>query len=81
MILGNPSPSVIWWSSHNLIDDSYNELHGVVHNDLAVPNLNRNYLFKTFTCVASNSKLTDPLAVATSIDINCKYSSMAQKAL
>ncbi|CAL4149715.1 unnamed protein product, partial [Meganyctiphanes norvegica] len=68
---GIPRPQVSWWHDGSLLDDASEVSVGdVTRNTLQLPRLSRHHLHQVFTCQASNSNLTQPLATAVTLDLS-----------
>ena len=74
-IPGSPAPSVIWWKEGSVFDDTYELLgskENTVTNTLRYSKLSRDDAAAKFTCQASNTKQTPPVATDTHVTLNCK---------
>ncbi|GFT53672.1 nephrin [Nephila pilipes] len=70
---GKPIPSLVWWRSRRIIDDSYEVLdHGITRNELFIEKLQRRDLMATLTCQTTNNKISPPLEASVTLDIHCK---------
>ncbi|XP_069944593.1 protein turtle homolog B [Cherax quadricarinatus] len=68
---GRPAPQVVWWNEATLLDDVIEEQKTeYTVNTLTLPALTRDDLYRVFTCKASNSNLSVPLAAAVTIDLS-----------
>ena len=74
-ISGSPAPSVIWWKEGSVYDDTYELLsskENTVTNTLRYSKLSRDDAAAKFTCQASNTKQTPPVATDTHVTLNRK---------
>lgn len=73
LLPGQPPPSVLWWRSRRIIDDSY-ELsgRGLTRNEFFIDKLQRKDLMATLTCQASNNNISPPVEASVTLDINCE---------
>ena len=75
LISGSPAPSVIWWKEGSVYDDTYELLSSkekTVTNTLRYSKLSRDDAAAKFTCQASNTKQTPPIATDTHVTLNRK---------
>ena len=76
LISGSPAPSVIWWKEGSVYDDTYELLSSkekTVTNTLRYSKLSRDDAAAKFTCQASNTKQTPPIATDTHVTLNRKW--------
>ena len=70
---GVPAPDVTWWRDGHLVDSSFEETYKrTVQNTLSIPNLSRDELSTTLTCMASNNNISVPASNKVIIDMKCK---------
>ncbi|GFW37237.1 uncharacterized protein TNCV_5021351 [Trichonephila clavipes] len=68
---GDPHPSVTWWRGDTLLDDDYNvTTKGFVRNKLTLNEIRRSDLFAQFSCIASNTNLTEAKKESIQLDMN-----------
>ena len=78
--LGYPLPHLIWTAKRDLeggvevVDPTFETTPegDATKNTLIVKDLSRNYFGSTFTCLASNNNVTEPVATNVTIDMRCK---------
>ncbi|XP_064113708.1 hemicentin-2-like isoform X1 [Macrobrachium nipponense] len=67
---GSPRPEVTWWHEGSLLDDISEVKTGqLTRNALVFHSLNKQDLYKTLTCQASNSDLVAPISARVTIDM------------
>ncbi|XP_054715275.1 LOW QUALITY PROTEIN: nephrin-like [Uloborus diversus] len=70
---GDPLPSVMWWKSSSLIDDTYNiTTEDIVQNDVILSDLQRSDLLTEISCHASNTNLSKPRTAMVILDLNLR---------
>ncbi|GFQ64469.1 uncharacterized protein TNCT_611301 [Trichonephila clavata] len=70
---GDPHPSVTWWRGDTLLDDDYNvTTKGFVRNKLTLNEIRRSDLLAQYSCIASNTNLTEAKKESIQLDMNRK---------
>ncbi|XP_055950829.1 synaptogenesis protein syg-2-like [Argiope bruennichi] len=77
---GKPTPSLVWWRSRRVVDDSYEVLEqGITRNELFIEKLQRRDLMATLTCQTTNNKISPPLEASVTLDIHFRPLSVSVK--
>ena len=72
-VSGDPAPAVSWWRDGQMIDASWEETYQhTVSNTLSIPNLGRDDVSTTLTCLANNNNISVPAAAKVVVDMKCK---------